>query len=111
MSNVEEDLEYDTGPTSLQTEAADLLCQAPDRADGKRYLFFGGAQLPSLPHAAFGLCLTAETTQQEAEALAELINKHCPAMFGMFYDRDLTEAYYEIGENGLAILEDPRTGR
>jgi hypothetical protein len=111
MSNTEEDIKYDTGPTLLQMEEAVLQCEAPDRADGKRYLLLSGQLLPSLPDTTFGLCLTAETTQKEADALAELINKHCPAMFGLFYDRNLTDQYYEIGENGLAILEDPSQGR
>jgi hypothetical protein len=56
-----------------------------------RYLFFGGASLPSLPHVLFGLCLKPETTRQEAEALAEHINRYCPAMYGMFYNSSLTD--------------------
>ena len=87
------EVEYVRGPELLQMEASEgfFLCQAPEKPDGKRYLFFGGAELPSLSQVLFGLCLKPETTQREAEALAEHINKHCLAMYGMFYNRDLTD--------------------
>ena len=93
MNDAADETESDTGPELLQTEASQgaFLCQAPDQPDGKRDLFFGGTSLPSLPHVLLGLCLKPETTQQEAEELAEHINKHCPAMYGMFYNRDLTD--------------------
>jgi hypothetical protein len=107
MIDAADEIEYDTGPELLQTEESPgfFLCQAPDQPDGQRYLFFGGTWLPSLPNVLFGLCLKPETTQQEAQALADLINKHCPAMYGMFYSRNLTDQYFELNEHGLAKLD------
>jgi hypothetical protein len=105
-STDEGESEYDRGPTLLQTEdTAFFCCKAPDRPDGQRYLGFGGPGLPSLPHVIFGLCLQPETTQQEAETLAELINKHCPAFWAAFYDRNLSDEYFELNEHGLAKLD------
>jgi hypothetical protein len=98
--------EYDTGPELLRVEPMDnFICQAPNQSNGKRYLFFGGLPFPSLPHVHIGLCLKPETTQQEAEALAKLINKHCPAPFAQFFDRSLTDEYPELDVHGLAKLE------
>jgi hypothetical protein len=98
--------EIHTGPTWLETEALDnFVCQASVRPDGERYLIFGGLPFPSVPHANFGLYLTRETTQQEAQTLAHLINKHCPALWAAFFDRSLTEDLYEINEHGLAQLD------
>jgi hypothetical protein len=54
-------------------------------------LFFGGLPFQSLPNVRFGLCLNPETTQEEAEALADAINKYCPAPFAQFFDRSLIE--------------------
>lgn len=98
--------EYDEGPTLLQTEdTAIFVCHAPDRPDGQRYLVFGGTRFPSLSHVTFGLCLTPETTQREAETLAELINKHCPTFWAAFYNRNLSDEYFELNEHGLAKLD------
>jgi hypothetical protein len=84
--------EYDAGPKFLRVEPIDnFVCQAPPQPDGKRYLSFGGMPFPSLPHVRFGLCLNPETTQEEAEALADAINKHCPASFAQIFDRSLIE--------------------
>jgi hypothetical protein len=103
---IEAETEYDNGPELLQTEETDnFACQAPERPDGQRYLSFGGTGFPSLSHVEFGLCLTPETTQQEAEAVAELINKHCPSFWAAFYNRNLSDEYYELNEHGLAKLD------
>jgi hypothetical protein len=101
------EIKYDAGPELLQVEESFgyFVCQSPEQPDGKRYLFFGGTSLPSLPHVLFGLCLKPETTQQEAQALADHITKHCPAMYGMFYNRSLTDEYFALNEHGLAKLD------
>jgi hypothetical protein len=100
-------IKYDAGPELLQVEESlgYFVCQAPDQPDGKRYLFFGGTSLPSLPHVLFGLCLRPETTQQEAQALADQINKHCLTIYGAFYNRRLTDEHFELNEHGLAKLD------
>jgi hypothetical protein len=103
MSDVADETKYDGEPQFLQTEESICLfrCEALQEPDGKRHLAFSSTWLPSLPYVVFGLCLKPETTQQEAEALADHINKHCPAMYGMFYDRSLTDEFYELNEYGL----------
>jgi hypothetical protein len=100
-------VKHDTGLELLQVEESYvcLRCQVLDEPGGERYLSFGGTPLPSLPHVVFGLCLKPETTQQEAQALADQINKHCPAIYGAFYNRGLTDIYYELNEHGLAKLD------
>jgi hypothetical protein len=107
MTDVANENEYDTGPELLQVEESPGVfeCQLPDQPDGKRYLSFGGTWLPSLPHVIFGLCLKPETTQEETQAVADLINQHCDAMYGMFFNRSLTDEYPELNEHGLAKLE------
>jgi hypothetical protein len=107
MTDPADEIKYDTGPKLLQTEESMglLLCQVESQSDGKQSLFFGGMWLRSLPEVLFGLCLKPETTQEEAQAVAELINKHCDGMFGMFFDRSLTDEYPELNEHGLAKLD------
>lgn len=84
--------DYDASPKLLKIEPIDnFVCQAPEQPDGKRCLFFGGMPFPSLPNVHFGLCLNPKTTQEEAEALADAINKHCPAPFAQIFDRSLME--------------------
>ena len=84
--------EYDTGPKLLKVETIDnFVCQAPEHREGKRYLLSGDLPFQTLSNAHFGLCLNPETTQEEAEALADAINKHCPAPFAQIFNRSLIE--------------------
>jgi hypothetical protein len=107
MTDVGDEIEYDTGPELLQTEESTgfFLCQVKGQPDGKQSLFFGGTSLPSLPHVVFGLCLKQETTQEEAQELADLMNNRCDGMYGMFFNRSLTDEYPELNDHGLAKLD------
>jgi hypothetical protein len=55
----------------------------------------------------FGLSLRPETTQSEANALAEMINKHCPSRWAQFFSDHLNDEYPEFDEHGLAKWEGP----
>jgi hypothetical protein len=59
MTDVGDEIKYDTGPKLLQTEESMglLLCQVEGQPDGKQSLFFGGTWLRSLPEVLFGLSL------------------------------------------------------
>jgi hypothetical protein len=94
MTERTEDDTYDGEPRVLQTEDMGLFhCQAPAQPEGRRYLLFSGTPIPSLPHVLFELCLTPETTQQEADALAEMIKKHCPSLWAQSFDQHLDDDY------------------
>jgi hypothetical protein len=56
-----------------------------------------------IPYVLFGLCLKPETTK--AQAVADSIDKHCEAMYGKFFDRNLADEYPELNEQGLAKLD------
>jgi hypothetical protein len=88
-----------------------FYCQAPGQPDGKLYLLFDGAPIPSLPHVLFGLSLRPETTQEEASALAEMINKHCPSLWAQFFNDHLNDEYPEFDKHGLTKWEGPEDPR
>jgi hypothetical protein len=112
MTEQTEDDTYDGEPRVLQTEDIGLFhCQAPAQPEGRRYLLFGGTRILSLPHVLFGFCLKPETTQQEADALAEMINKHCPSLWAQFFDLHLDDHYPEFDGHGLVKSEGPEDPR
>jgi hypothetical protein len=49
--------------------------------------------------------LKSETRLQEANAVADLINRRYDGMYGMFFNRSLTDKYPELNDNSLAKVE------
>jgi hypothetical protein len=78
-------------------------------SDGQFCILFEGGMFPSLFGMLFGLKLTPETTQEEAEALAGQLAKHCPQLFVAFLNRQgLTkEGRLALGRvyNGAGLLD------
>jgi hypothetical protein len=112
MTHAIAEAEYGGEQRLLQTEVMPIFfCQAPKQPDGRRYLSFDGAPIPSLPHVLFGLSLRPETTQEEANALAKMINKHCPSLWAQFFNDHLNDDYPDFDEYGLAKWEGPENPR
>jgi hypothetical protein len=78
-----------------QTLPTDFMVIKPTvkaMSDGQLCIRFDGGMFPSLLGMLFGLTLTPATTQEEAEALAAQLEKHCPQLFVAFLHRQgLTE--------------------
>jgi hypothetical protein len=86
------EIENGDAPKLLKVEPIDnFVCQHQNNRTVSDICFSGGMPFPSSPNIGFGLCLTLETTQQDAEVLADLINKHCPSPFAQIFERNLIE--------------------
>jgi hypothetical protein len=71
------EVEYDTGPELLQTEASEASFCAK-HLKSLTVSAISSSVARSCLRFLFGLCLAPETTQQEAEALAEHITSIAP---------------------------------
>jgi hypothetical protein len=90
----------------LPTDHMGIYPTVKQMADGSLCIRFEGGMFRTLRGKLFGLTLTPETTEEEAEAIAALLDKHCPYLFVASLDHDglseeerlsLTRMYDEMG--------------
>ena len=60
-----------------KTERVEASCAVKGYSDGSPFLFFEMSFLPSLPKTYIGLDLRPGTTNEQAQAVADMINDHC----------------------------------
>ncbi len=92
--------------TQLPTDHTTFYPTVKTMSDGRFCIQFESGMFRTLLGKVFGLMLKPETTQQEAEALAAQIDKHCATLFVASLDHDgiseeerlaLTQMYDEMG--------------
>jgi hypothetical protein len=90
----------------LPTDHMGIYPTVKQMADGSLCIRFEGGMFRTQLGKLFGLTLTPETTEQEAEALAALLEKHCATLFVASLDHEglseeerlsLTEMYDQMG--------------
>jgi hypothetical protein len=90
----------------LPTDHMEIYPTVKRMSDGRLCIRFEGGMFRSMLGKLFGLMLTPETTREQAEALAELLEKHCHHMFVASLDHEglsdeerlaLTQMYDEMG--------------
>jgi hypothetical protein len=90
----------------LPTDHMGIYPAAKQMSDGSLCIRFEGGMFRTLLGKLFGLTLTPETTEEEAEALAAMLEKHCATLFVASLDHEgiseeerlsLTEMYDQMG--------------
>ena len=65
---------FESARIGARTEREGVRVTVKEWEDGRPFLMFQGAGLPSLPGVCFGLDLAPETTLEHARQLAETLN-------------------------------------
>lgn len=90
----------------LPTDHMGIYPTVKQMADGSLCIRFEGGMFRTLLGKLFGLTLMPETSEQEAESLAALLDKHCTSLFVASLDHDglseedrlaLTQMYDQMG--------------
>lgn len=94
-----------TEENAVPLEFAEVVFTVKTATDGTYLIYMEGNWIDSLPGINFGFALKPETTEDEAQALCDLLTKHNNLFFAGFlnriddaeFQRHLTEVYDDMG--------------
>lgn len=82
----------EAGYWRARTERDGMKVTVKEREDGRPFLMFEGAHLPSLPGVHFGLDLAPETTLEHARWLADRLNGWAVSLYAVIFEPETSES-------------------